>query len=310
MKNFVPKAIGTVILGAIALTPQSALAEVPDPVRAMIDAAIAKGDAPTVRAVMDLARETNPADIDELNAMQAQFEAAEAEKAAAAAAQEEADKHNAGLLENWTGQGQLGAFRSTGNTSDTGITAGVTLERVGVDWRHKLTGLVDYQETNGVTTREQFLAAYEANYDISDRLYAYGLVQYERDTFQGYDARYVASGGLGYRVIENDNMQLAVKAGPAYRKTDFVNGTSDSSIAGLAALDFDWQIAENLKLTEDASAFIQSGGNTFVSTTGLVAGLGSGFSASLSYTVEHETNPPAGAVKTDTLTRATLIYDF
>lgn len=310
MKNLAPKAIGTVILGAIALTPQSALAEVPDPVRAMIDAAIAKGDAPTVRAVMDLARETNPADIDELNAMQAQFEAAEAEKATAAAAQEEADKRNAGLLENWSGQGQLGAFRSTGNTSDTGVTAGVTLERVGVDWRHKLTGLVDYQETNGVTTREQFLAAYEANYDLSDRLYAYGLVQYERDTFQGFSARYSGSGGLGYRIIENDNMQLSVKAGPAYRQTEFVDGTSDSSIAGLAALDFDWQIAENLKLTEDASAFIQSGGNTFVSTTGLVAGLGSGFSASLSYTVEHETNPPAGAVKTDTLTRATLIYDF
>jgi putative salt-induced outer membrane protein len=304
------KIVAASIAGVLALVPQTAMAEVPDSVRAMIDAAIAKGDADTVRAVLDLARQTNPADIDEINAMQAKFEADEAAKATAAAAQEEADKRNAGLLDNWQGQGQLGAFRSTGNTSDTGITAGVTLERVGVDWRHKLTGLVDYQETNGVTTREQFLAAYEANYDISDRLFAYGLVQYERDVFQGFDARYLGSGGVGYRVIENDNMQLAVKAGPAYRKTDFVDGTSDSSIAGLAALDFDWQIAENLKFTEDASALIQSGGNTFVSTTGLVAGLGSGFSASLSYTVEHETNPPPGAVKTDTLTRATLIYDF
>ncbi|MEO9462334.1 MAG: DUF481 domain-containing protein [Marinomonas sp.] len=298
------------LAGAAALAPQTAHAEVPASVRAMIDAAIAKGDAPTVRAVMDLARQTNPADTDELNAIQAQFEASEAEKAAQAAAADEEQKRSAGLLDNWRGQGQLGAFRSTGNTSDTGITAGVTLERVGIDWRHKLTGLADYQKSNGVTTREQFLAAYEANYDLSDRLYAYGLVQYERDTFQGYTARYSASGGLGYRVIENDNMQLAVKAGPAYRKTDFNNGTSDSSIAGLAALDFDWQIAENLKLTEDASAFIQSGGNTYVSTTGLVAGLGGGLSASLSYSVEHETNPPVGAVKTDTLTRATLIYDF
>ncbi len=296
--------------GAIALVPQSAQAEVPEAVRAMIDAAIAKGDAPTVRAVMDLARQTNPVDTDELNAIQAQFEAGEAAKAAQAEAAKEQEIRSAGLLDNWQGQGQLGAFRSTGNTSDTGVTAGVTLERVGVDWRHKLTGLADYQKSNGVTTREQFLAAYEANYDLSDRLYAYGLVQYERDTFQGYTARYSASGGLGYRVIEQDNMQLSVKAGPAYRKTDFNNGTSDSSIAGLAALDFDWQIAENLKLTEDASAFIQSGGNTYVSTTGLVAGLGSGLSASISYSVEHETNPPIGAVKTDTLTRATLIYDF
>ena len=296
--------------GAMALAPTTAFAEIPDPVRAMIEAAIAKGDAETVRSVIDLARETNPVDADELNAIQAQFEAGETAKANQAAAAEEEAVRSAGLFENWSGQGQLGAFRSTGNSSNTGITAGISLERNGIDWHHKLTGLADYQRTDGVTTREQFLAAYEANYDLNDRLFAYGLVQYERDVFQGFSARYSASGGLGYRVIENDDMQLSVKAGPAFRQTEFVNGTSDSSLAGLAALDFDWQIAENLKLTEDAAAYIQSGNNTFTSTTGLVAGLGSGFSASLSYTVEHDTNPPVGAVKTDTLSRVTLIYDF
>ncbi|MEL6531237.1 MAG: DUF481 domain-containing protein, partial [Pseudomonadota bacterium] len=210
----------------------------------------------------------------------------------------------------WTGQGELGAFRSTGNTSNTGITAGLTLERVGIDWRHKLTALADFQRTNGVTTREQFLGAYEVNYDVSDRLFLYGLAQYERDRFQGFSARYSGSGGIGYRVIDNENMQLSVKGGPAYRQTEFIDGGSDSSVAGLAALDFDWKIAENLKLTEDASAFIQSGNSTYISSTGLVAKLGGGLSASLSYTIEHDTDPPLGAVQTDTLSRITLIYDF
>jgi putative salt-induced outer membrane protein len=298
------------LAGAMALTPQVALADVPAPVQSMIDAAIAEGDADTVRSVFALAKKTNPEDAAALDAMLADFEAKEAEKAAAAAAAEEAEMRNAGLLDNWSGQGQLGAFRSTGNSSNTGITAGLALEKTGINWHHKLTGLADYQRTNGVTTREQFIVAYEANYDISDRIYAYGLAQYERDTFQGYNARYTASGGLGYRVIVEEDMQLNVKAGPAYRQTEFVDGTSSSSIAGLAALDFDWQISDNLRLTEDAAAYIESGNNTFVSTTGLVAGLGGGLSASLSYTIEHETDPPLGAVKTDTLTRASLIYDF
>jgi putative salt-induced outer membrane protein len=298
------------LAGAMALTPQVALADVPAPVQSMIDAAIAEGDADTVRSVFALAKKTNPEDAAALDAMLADFEAKEAEKAAAAAAAEEAEMRNAGLLDNWSGQGQLGAFRSTGNSSNTGITAGLALEKTGIKWHHKLTGLADYQRTNGVTTREQFIVAYEANYDISDRIYAYGLAQYERDTFQGYNARYTASGGLGYRVIVEEDMQLNVKAGPAYRQTEFVDGTSSSSIAGLAALDFDWQISDNLRLTEDAAAYIESGNNTFVSTTGLVAGLGGGLSASLSYTIEHETDPPLGAVKTDTLTRASLIYDF
>lgn len=307
--------INTTIFAALAATtalcmPSAAMADIPGPVRAMIDAALASGDEAKVRTVIELARETNPDDVDEIDAIRARFERDLEKDRLYAAQQKRNEIRNAGLFDNWSGQGQLGAFRSTGNASNTGITAGLTLERVGIDWRHKLTGLVDYQEAGGVTTREQFLAAYEANYNISERLFAYGLAQYERDTFQGFSARYSGSGGFGYRVIDTGSMQLAVKAGPAYRQTEFVGGGSDSSIAGLAALDFDWQIAENLKLTEDASAFIQSGNSTYVSATGLTAGLGGGLSASLSYTVEHDTNPPLGAVQTDTLSRVTIIYDF
>lgn len=304
------KLVQVPILGALVMTPSVALADIPDPVRAMIDAAIATGDADKVATVIDLAKSTNPDDVAEIDAIAADFNAEQAKLAEAEMAAEEEAIRNAGIFENWQGQGQLGAFRSTGNASNTGLTAGVTLERVGIKWRHKLTGLADYQETEGVTTREQFLAAYEANYNISPRLFAYGLAQWERDTFQGFSARYAASGGLGYRVIDNENMQLSVKAGPAYRQTEFIDGTSDSSIAGLAALDFDWKISDNLTFTDDAAAFIQSGNSTYTNTAGITAALGGGLSASTSYTIEHDTNPPPGAVKTDTLTRITLIYDF
>ncbi|MEL7198734.1 MAG: DUF481 domain-containing protein [Pseudomonadota bacterium] len=304
------KLVQVPILGALALMPSAALADIPDPVRAMIDAAIATGDADKVATVIDLAKATNPDDAAEIDAIAADFTAEQETLAAAEAAEQEEAIRNAGIFENWTGQGQLGAFRSTGNASNTGVTAGLSLERVGIKWRHKLTGLVDYQESQGVTTREQFLAAYEANYNISPRLFAYGLAQWERDTFQGFSARYSASGGLGYRVIDNEKMQLAVKAGPAYRQTEFVDGTSDSSIAGLAALDFDWKISDNLTFTDDAAAFIQSGNSTYTNTAGITAALGGGLSASASYTIEHDTNPPPGAVRTDTLSRITLIYDF
>ncbi|MEP3767796.1 MAG: DUF481 domain-containing protein, partial [Marinomonas sp.] len=61
---------------------------------------------------------------------------------------------------------------------------------------------------------------------------------------------------------------------------------------------------------ESASATIASDTNTFVSTTALDAKLLGSLSARLSYTVEHETNPPIGRIKTDTLSRATLVYGF
>lgn len=296
------------LLALISATP--AFAELPAPVRAMIDAAIETGDAGKVSTVIELAKATNPDDTAEIDAISAAFDAGQQQLAAEEEAAKEEKIRSAGLFDNWSGEGQIGAFRSTGNSSNTGITAGLKLERKGIDWRHKLTALADFQRTNGVTTREQFLFAYEPNYQLNDRLFVYALGQYERDRFQGFSSRISASGGIGYRVIDNESTQLSVKAGPAYRKTSFLGGGSTSNIAGLAALDFDWQVADTVKLTQDASAFIQSGNSTYISTTGLEAGLGGSLSARIAYAVEHDTNPPVGAVKTDTLTRFTLIYGF
>ena len=303
----------TLRTGAIALAlalPAAAQAELPAPVRAMIEAAIESGDDDAVRTVIDLARTTNPDDGAELDAILASYET---DLAAAEAAQEAAEERairNAGLFDNWSGRGELGAFNSTGNSSNTGVTASLGLAREGINWRHKLRGRADYQRSNGVTTREQFLAAYEPNLILSDRLFAYALAQYERDRFQGFSARYSASGGLGYEIIETEDITLSVQAGPAWRRTERINGITDTNLAGLASADFDWQIADNIALTQDASAFIQSGSSTYTSDTGLQAGIADNVKVRLSYTLEHDTDPPAGAESTDTLSRITIIYDF
>ena len=306
---------------AAALTFASpAHAELPEPVRAMIDAAIATGDPAKVRTVADLARATNPADEQEIDAILATFETAQAEKRTAEAKAKEDSIRTAGLLDNWTGRGELGGFRATGNTSNTGITASVTLNRQGIDWRHRFTGRVDYQRNGGLTTREQYLARYEPNVNVSDNFYVYALAQYERDQFQGFDGRYAISGGMGYQAIKSDEVQLSIKAGPAYRVTEFVDGRNDSRIAGLIGVDFDWSITERLKLTQDTNAVAETGGsavaiidsrNTSVNViTGLDAAIAKKLKARLSYAVEYNSDPAPGAVQTDTLSRVTLIYDF
>ena len=55
--------------GLFATLATPALAELPPPVRALIEAAIATGDEAKVRTVIDLARTTNPADSAELDAI-------------------------------------------------------------------------------------------------------------------------------------------------------------------------------------------------------------------------------------------------
>src|SRR3546814_8224369 len=72
----------------------------------------------------------------------------------------------------------------------------------------------DYQRTNGATTVEKFIAEYEPQARLNDRTFAFGLGRWERDRMQGFDVRWSASGGLGYKIVDNKAMTLNLKAGP------------------------------------------------------------------------------------------------
>lgn len=316
MMKFLP--VLSVVSVVILASP--AHAELPQSTRAMIEAAIATGDAEKVETVLELARQVHPDETAEIEVIEQQFLAAQQALADAKAAAKKEEIRKASLFENWSGKGELGGFRASGNSSETGLTAALALTRKGIDWRHKLKGRADYRRSNGATSREQYFASYEPNFKLSDRLFLYGLAQYERDRFQGFSARYAVSGGVGYQFIDSEDMQLSAKIGPAYRVTDLVTGESDSRIAGLVGLDFDWNVTESLKLTHDTNAVAETGGsatvivdsrNTSVNlVTGLNAKVSDRVSARFSYAIEYDSDPPAGAVKTDTLSRMTLIYDF
>lgn len=282
----------------------------PEAVRAMITAAIATGDAVKVDTVVEIARQTNPGSLDAIDALADDFHTERLYLAAQTAASKEQELRKAGLFQNWGGRGELGATHSTGNTNETGVTARLSLKREGIDWTHKLLASIGYQRTAGRTSKEQFLFSYEPNFNVSDRLFTFGLSQYERDRFQGFTNRISVSGGMGYNVIDKDRMNLAIKGGPAWRHIVFTGPGSDGGISALAALDFNWQFNKGMKLTQDASAYMEAANSTLQSATGLEAKLNSRLAARLSYTAERNTDPPLGAVKTDTRTHFTVIYDF
>ena len=309
--------IFSALLGCAATAAQ---AELPEGARAMIDAAIASGDERKVATVIGLARSTWPEERSTIDAINDQWKITLAARRAAEAEAEQTALINAGMFDRWSGEGELGAFQSSGNTESVGVAAALRLDREGIDWTHSIRLRADYQRQNGSTSREQFAASYEPRWQFDENIFAYGLAQYERDRIQGFSSRYSESGGFGYRVIDNPKLKLSLKAGPAYRVTDFTDGTSADRLAGLVGLDFDWQMLDRLKLTQDVEALAETGGEATLifdganTTINLVTGLDFRVSnrlrSRLSYKVEYDSNPPAGSEGTDTLTRATLIYGF
>ncbi|WP_226697541.1 DUF481 domain-containing protein [Qipengyuania flava] len=312
--------VSLILFALLGCTAAAAQAELPEGARAMIDAAIASGDEKKVATVIGLARSTWPEERSTIDAINDQWKITLAARRAAEAEAERTALINADMFDRWTGEGELGAFQSSGNTESVGVAAALRLDREGIDWTHSIRLRADYQRQNGSTSREQFAASYEPRWQFDENIFAYGLAQYERDRIQGFSSRYSVSGGLGYRILDNPKLKLSLKAGPAYRVTDFTDGTSADRLAGLVGIDFDWQMLDRLKLTQDVEALAETGGEATLifdganTTINLVTGLDFRVSnrlrSRLSYKVEYDSNPPAGSEGTDTLTRATLIYGF
>lgn len=315
MRMLLPLAAAT-----LACAPVPASAEIPDPVRAMIDAAIATGDAGKVATVIDLAKATNPDAVEEIEALRTEFAARQAKLAEARKARELQDMAEAGVFELWKGRAEVGGVRTTGNTDTLGLTGAISLDRKGVDWQHRVALRADLQRSGGRVTREKYFASYEPRYEFREDLFAYGLAQFERDRFQGFDARYALSGGVGYTVFDTPDLDLSLKAGPALRISETTDGLSDTRLAGLFGLDFAWRITERLKLTQATNAVTETGGAALVlvdsrSTTvnlvtGLEAKVSDRLSTRFSYAVDYDSNPPAGKVTTDSISRFSLVYGF
>ena len=308
------------VLAGACLIATPAAAQIPPDVQAMIDAAMATGDAKKIETVIELAKQTQPDSADEIEAIAGAWreERAEAQRLAEAKKQEEI--REAGLFDMWSGEGQVGAFLSTGNSDDMGLSLAVNLKREGIRWSHALRATADFQRSSGVTSREQFLAAYEPRFQMSDNIFAYGLTQYERDRFQGFYNRYAISGGIGYKLLDSDSATLSVKAGPAFRVTERTNGERISRLAGLFGADFDWRLADRVTFTQDANAVAETGteallvvdsANTTLNlTSGVDFKVSDRLRSRLTYNIEYDSNPGPGAETTDTLTRFSLVYGF
>ena len=277
--------------------------DIPTPVKAMLDAAIAGGNPSEVAIVEKYARTASP---DSAEAITQLANAWRTERETARLAR----LRDAGPWQLWTGNAEIGGYVTTGNTQDIGVSGQLNLQRETVRWRHKMRLAADYQESRGLVSREHYLAAYEPNFKFSPRGYVYGAAQYESDRFLGYDNRYSTSIGAGYSLLKSARTKLDLELGPAYRYVEFTDSVTQSAIAARGTVDFQWRLTSGLSISQIASAYVQQDNSTVSGTTAVTAKLIGPLSASLSYNVQYESTPPIGSVSTDTTSRAALVYSF
>jgi putative salt-induced outer membrane protein len=296
-------------LAAAVATPVAA-APLPPDVRAVVEAAIASGDVAAINAVVRFTVAAHPDAQAEVRALHRTFldaRAAETERQEA----ERLEKLAAsGPLDNWDGQVELGAVRATGSGDHLGLFAALNGQRTGIDWTHRLEARAELQESQGVRTVERIGASWKPRRRFGERLYGYGLAQYERDPFVGFDGRYTAALGAGYRLVQGRDLRLELEGGPSFRSIDSTTGQDYSSLGGRASLDFAWKVAPTVEIKQSGTLTVEELNGSGRATTSLDSRLLGPLRMRLSYELRYEEDVLRSIEKLDTTSRATLVVDF
>lgn len=289
------------LAAAMAAAEPPAPPPLPEGVRAMVEAAVRSGNQARIDAVAAVARETHPEQKAEIDAIVA---AAAAERQAA----REKRLREAGLFENWQGSGELGGSVATGNSDAVTFAAGLALSRNGLDWRHALAASADLQRSGGRTTQERLSTSWQSDWKLSQRAYLLGRLGWERNRQAGLVSRFEQALGGGYRLLDAPRLRWELEGGPALRQAEFTDRT-ENTLSVRAASRFRWDLSEATRLTQVTTANLEEAGSLTASTA-LTSRLFGRLSARLGLNMQYEFDPPAGRENLDTVTRATLVYDF
>lgn len=225
----------------------------------------------------------------------------------------------------WSGQAALSGAARTGNTETQEIGFEGRVQREINRTRHLAELLFDIGQTeveqeDGTTETEEttnrFFASYEQNRLLTDRFFLFGDVDHEIDRFSGFDYRTVVAAGAGYDILQRETLTWSVSGGPGYRfeRTDeSITGepeVTNEEFAARFASRYAHQLNDNVTFSNDTDILWTDISTTSFNRTAITADLVGGLAARGSFELTHETDPPPGAVETDTVTRIALVYAF
>lgn len=210
----------------------------------------------------------------------------------------------------WSGTVSAGYQSNTGNTENESVNFKTEIKYQPGRWHHFLSAFASGRSEDKQTTAEAYSANWKSQYDLTDRYYAFGSVDWYKDRFSAYDQQLFETAGLGWRALTGPRHLLDVEIGAGARQSDLQDGTSEDEAVGVLRGIWQWQISENASFVQKAGV-VSGSDNTFVeSVSELKAGIIGALSLVLGYTVRHNSDVPPDTDKTDTYTSLSLEYAF
>jgi putative salt-induced outer membrane protein len=222
----------------------------------------------------------------------------------------------------WSGKGEAGLVIATGNTETKTGNAKVLLANEVDKWKHQFGGAALYATSDpDGTTANRWELFEQSDYNFSPRTFWFGAARYEDDEFSGFEYQAVLSTGIGRKFIDTDLTKFVGTAGVGYKVFETRDafdaagvliepGDTDSEVVFRGTLDYDHKLTATSSLIDK---FVVEAGsdNTFVQNDiALQVKMTDVLALAVGYSVRHNTDPPVGFEKTDTLTTINLVYEL
>jgi len=204
----------------------------------------------------------------------------------------------------WVGNAALSFSRSAGNTSSTTYSAAV--DEVRTTQANKISAYLSalYGNSQGVKSADKTRLGARYDHNLSDNVFGFGLLEFEKDSLANLALRTGVGAGLGYYFIKNEVNSFDVFSGLAYSQSDMTVGNTTRGSEILLGEESSHKLSDSTRLKQKLSYYPsmeKSGQFRSLFESGLVVDLNSTMGLSISLQNKYTSDVAAGVKKSDSI---------
>ena len=224
---------------------------------------------------------------------------------------------NPGLGDLWSGSADAGLSLTKGNADTTTIGVGAQASRTTTTDKTSVyfASLFAKNSTTGdsVTTASSVRGGLRYDFNLSKRVFAFGLSDIEYDKFQDLDLRLVLGGGLGFHATRTERTRLDLFAGGAFNQEYFSTGEKRKSGEVILGEELSYKLSSSTSLAQRAVLYpnlSEIGEFRFSFDTTAVTRLSKSLGWQVTLSDRYISNPISGLKKNDLLLTTGLRVTF
>lgn len=215
----------------------------------------------------------------------------------------------------WTGSAGFGLALNRGNTATTNLNvSGEATRDPKTDSVWKFKGLYLRGENNDVLAVDRLLLEGRNERALTERVYAFGQLQFLQDEFKDIDYLLAGSGGLGYKLIATVLTTFNVDGGLGVKREKNSDVDRRNDIVVAMSDKFEHKLSTTATLTQGFNALWKAqdfGDALYTLTAGVAAALTARTQLKLELLDTYSSRPPNPAVKSnDVAVLTTVVYKF